>query len=174
MSNTGGNGGILTIAAGVAFTPVANTTQGPDGTAYVITGLTAGGAVNLGSTDIITTGSGSGGNVNVYAANGIAINSITAQGGSGTGGNVTLLGQYTIRVNAEIDTTSGTVGLDGAVNITGAQIVVNGSPTTLDGILAGGSFLAGTGNGNIVLGGINAGAGTVTLRAFTDLQFFNS
>ncbi len=170
LNNPGGAAGSLTLIAGYDFTP-ATPGQVFDGTTLFsnFTPNAQGGSIVLNTVSInLSSGTSTGGNLIAVAnggSNGDGVIFLGNVNTSGTiGGNVTLISEKGIQVGT-VNTTGTTTS--GDVNLSLAQVVVNGTPTVLNGVLSGGAFSAGTAvAGNIEFNTINAGTtGDVSLQA---------
>ena len=161
---TSGTGANVTLLAGVDFIPTTTGTEGPDSVIRNITGITAGGSINLPIVDIQTDSFASG-NILAVAASGttpgsgaISLGSLSTGGSQGIGGNVRLIGTG-VTVGA-IDT-RGPAGA-GSVDIQSVTgVFVGGS--VVGGTLQGSALGVGT-NGAVSTSDINAGNSTVFLR----------
>ncbi len=149
LSDPAGSGGDLLVLAGYDFTPATPGQVGPNGTVYAITGAnTTGGNIDLGNTNVTTTGTGAGnfgGNVLLIANGGstnfgtIDIGSVDATG-TANGGTVTMISEGGI--------TSGLVSTNGTATVNLAAASANMAANTQ------------VGNGKILVGGFSIG--TVT------------
>jgi hypothetical protein len=168
LSTATGNGGDLTILAGVTVTP-ASMGQEQSDQAFTITGFNStGGNVALSGVDIVTTsGNSFGGDVLIYANGGtanvgtVAVGNITTTGAL-NGGNVAVGGEGGVTVG-NINTI-GTAEVDGDVAIGVGTVSISGPFVVTDGAVTSGTLvpLAITA-GNLSTGTINAGSGDVAL-----------
>jgi len=167
-------GGTLTMLAGFDFTPATAGQQGPDGTLYTITGVSAsGGSIDLTGVTINTsaTGGNAGNVLAIASSNGVVGEGVVTLGPvnlfslAGNGGTLDVQAEGGINLLGQVDSSS-LLGTAGNVNLTVASSVVNGQVLVGDGDLFGtGSIDAGTAtSGNINFDTINAGTGQVSLN----------
>ncbi len=167
----GGNGGSLNIIAGFNFTPASSSGNTPNNLYYSFDGTTSksGGSISMPNTTILTGSSvsgASGGDVQIVSAPGstnsgtvnVGTINTSVTGANSYGGSVTVFGQGITVGN--INTTGGNTG--------GQVALESGAGSLIAKVYAAGGFINGPGgfslsssSGNIVIGGINAGNGTV-------------
>jgi len=142
LSNGSGDGGNLTLLAGVVFAPPTGVQQQTFDT-FTFSSFGTGN-VNAGSATINTSASGpsgDGGNVVAVASNGtVTISSINTSSANGEAGTVTIIGENGINVGS---ITSLDAGGGGAVALTVAEPSITGLPSVSNGTIAGGSFVSG-------------------------------
>lgn len=172
LSSATGNGGSLLVLAGYDATGVTGgqqQTQDP----VTVTGVSStGGNVNLGSVNIITSSSfsgGSAGDVTILAgsatgntnAGNITVGNITANGD--LNGGLVVIGAFN-NVSVGNISTLGTTGVDGSVVLGSGTAQLVGTVVVTNGSLTSGSFAPGAlSGGNVAFGTINAGDGDVDL-----------
>ena len=176
ITNTGGNltvqshGNSLTMIAGIDFTPATKGTEGPNKTAYTLTGTSTGGKIVLGNVDIDSSDTSVGGDIFLVASTGsnagsgsIVVGNITSTGASSSGA-VKVLGNN-ITINGLDSSSAGTAG---NVVITSSDKITISNPgivTVEDGVIKGGTLLPSANlTGSITFGSdLNAGTGSVTI-----------
>ncbi len=163
LSNASGAGGSLTLISGFPFTPNTVGTEGPDNIDRTIVSGFGIGGILLGHTNIITSGSTTGGNVFAVSKSGtVQLGSVTTSGGTGSSGSVSILGG-SITVTGLIDTSNVVAANSGDVHLFSGIATAVGEVHILNGVVSSGSFQGSVPQNIISLSGVNAGQGDIRI-----------
>jgi hypothetical protein len=172
LSNSGGDGGSLTLLAGFDFTPATVGTEGPGfpGGAILrtVTGTSlSGGSIQLGTTNITTAATGvlgAGGSVFAAASGGsVELASINTSSALGGAGNITVTGENGIVVNGNLTANAiagGDLSLQVGTSVVNGQVLIGNGEMFGTGSIDFGTATAGSVS---IAGNVNVGNGDVTL-----------
>ena len=155
--------GSLNLIAGFNFTggPISPSPT-PSGTTFELTTSNAGKNIDLSKVTIISSFGSSGGNVLAIATGSVKLGTVNLSASSigGIGGSLSVFGNG---VTLGVVNTSAN-GSSGSVTVTSGIPSIQGGPLSIvQGQLSGGSFAVAAPAGNILVAGINAGKGPVSL-----------